>query len=307
MERHRPLVSVIVPAYNAEATIAAAIESILGQTYRDFEVIVVDDGSTDKTPEIVASLQDERVHYIYQQNAERAVARNRGIAEAKGEYLAFLDADDQWLERKLEKQLALFENNQEIGLVYCDLYYFDSLTDKDIAQYSRKYSKLHRGMVLPELLRFCFIQSPTPMIRRSVLEDREWFDPELPPIEDWDLWLRITAKSLVNFVPEPLARYRFHDYLDNWRKSPEALLTKTLRIYNKLSALFPEESQRRKSSFARGRALGYYNYGLALMLNGKFEKARQGLFRSLKLDPMFLKVYIRILQTELLRIKMTNG
>lgn len=298
-----PLVSVIIPAYNASATIVATLESVLKQSFEGFEIIVVDDGSTDDTADVVKSLQDHRIRYIYQENAERAAARNRGIVEARGQYLAFLDADDLWMDQKLEKQLFVFKDNPSVSLVYSDLIYFDALTGEDIIQYGQKLFKLYRGSVLPQLLKVCFIQSPTPLIKRTVLEKMEWFDPSLPPTEDWDLWLRIAARSFIDYVPEPLARYRFHDYLDNWRRSPDSMLAKTLRIYSKLSNMHPAECRHWKSSFARGCALAYYKYGLALMLNRRYEMARQGFINSIKNDPTLWEVYLRLFQIKFLRIR----
>lgn len=291
----RPLVSVIVPFYNAEGTICETVQSVLSQTFKDFELILIDDGSTDRSVELISRIEDSRLRMVHQPNQERAVARNRGIQDAQGEWIAFLDADDLWLEQKLEKQLHWLEMSPEIGLVYSDLYYFDNLTGKDLWLYSKKFQKLHRGNVLPNLLRVNFIQSPTPLIRRTILDQSGWFDPKLPPIEDWDLWIRISSVTEIDYVPEPLARYRYHPSLDYWEKAPESMLAKNLYLFDKWDKPKDPDSLSLRRGLRRGRALAYYNYGLAQMKKNTTLSSKAFL-QAIRLDPRLVKSWIRLIQ-----------
>jgi glycosyltransferase involved in cell wall biosynthesis len=200
------LVSVIVPAFNAASFIKSALESVLAQTYSQVEVIVVDDGSTDATPSIVRELGD-RVRYVHQPNAGPAAARNTGIRNSTGELLAFLDADDVWRLDKLEKQVALISRNPDLGLVY------SSLEEIDSHGVSRGYLKAKlRGMVLSEVLlgKGGAGMGSTGLIPRSVAERVGNFDERLPPCEDTDLLWRIAARYPIDYVDEPLAKYRIH-------------------------------------------------------------------------------------------------
>ncbi len=220
-----PDVSVIIPAYNASGTLSEAIDSVLNQTYIDLECIVVNDGSVDRTEDIVLSYLDPRLVYHVQENRERSIARNVGASMSRGRYLAFLDADDVWLPDKLERQIQLLKSQDNLGLVYCDVMYFDAGTGQEIGSFSLK-SRLERGMVFEKLLwEGNFIQSPTPVLRKEAYERVGGYDPSLIPLEDWDLWLRIARLYPVDFVPEPLARYR-------WRPETVSLTTPGMKVHN---------------------------------------------------------------------------
>ena len=202
-------VSVIIPAYNYGRFIAEAIEGALGQTCPPVEVIVVDDGSTDDTLEVVGKF-GERVRYLRQENSGVGAARNRGVAESVGEFIAFLDADDTWEPTKLEKQLAIFEADPEIGLVHCGMREFDSETGGTVATHVDGQA----GWVADELLLWerPAIIGPggTIMVRRDVFEAVGGFDERMRVSEDWDLCYRVARRYKVGFVAEPLVNYRSH-------------------------------------------------------------------------------------------------
>lgn len=182
------LVSIIIPAYNAEKYVGRAIKSALAQTYKDIEIIVVDDGSTDGTAQIVKSFQDARVRYIYQQNQNVGAARNHGIRESRGVYITFLDADDEYLPEKVAKEVEFLQKNPQCGAVYCDtLQYF---SEKPEVLYMRKGAH-PEGDIFPDLLHFSVINPNTFMAPKEVLEKVGMFDerPNFP--EDWELWLRM--------------------------------------------------------------------------------------------------------------------
>jgi glycosyltransferase involved in cell wall biosynthesis len=205
-----PTVSVVIPAYNSGATIVATIESVLQQTYADYEIIVVDDGSTDDTRVRVDAF-GARVRYAYQSNSERSAARNHGIRLARGKYIAFLDADDQWLPDKLAKQVALLERKPELALVYCWANLIDpagyarGFIGQDFpieqAENCQAFEGLALGRSIPTL---------TVIVRAECLTTTGVFDENICYGEDWDLWLRFALQYPIGFVPEPLANYQLN-------------------------------------------------------------------------------------------------
>lgn len=202
-------VSVIIPTYNYGRFIAQTIDSALGQTLPPREVIVVDDGSTDSTPEILARY-GERIRVIRKQNGGVAAARNTGAEAAAGDLLAFLDADDIWLPQKLERQVQRFEEEPTLGLVHCGMQWID-------AEGNPTGEGLVNGMegwVAEEMLRFrrTTIIAPggTTLVPRRIFQELGGFDPRLPPSEDWDFSYRVASRYKVGFVPEALLLYRLH-------------------------------------------------------------------------------------------------
>jgi glycosyltransferase involved in cell wall biosynthesis len=224
-----PSVSVIVAAYNAERYISETLDSIFAQTFKDYEVIVVDDGSTDRTPSIVA--QYPLVTCLQQRNCGQPAARNAGIRAARGRYLAFLDADDLWLPSKLEKQVSLLSTHAEADWVYSDAIVFDSERRTVICRISERLA-LHDGSVLRELLLCSFIPSPTPLIRREVFDESGLFDesPALRIGEDWNMWLRIAERHPIAVIREPLALVRAHDMSMTQTTNADAIYESKRRI-----------------------------------------------------------------------------
>lgn len=201
-------VSVVIPTYNFGQFLTAAIESAQTQTLPPGEIIVVDDGSTDDTRKVVSSFGS--VRYIRQANAGVCAARNRGVEESTGEFIAFLDADDTWEPRKLEKQIAVFGSDPEIGLVHCGMREFDDETSNTIAMHVNGAE----GWIADNLLLWDgpVIVGPggTIVVRRDAFEEAGGFDIQQKVGEDWDLCYRIARKHKVGFVPEPLVNYRSH-------------------------------------------------------------------------------------------------
>lgn len=198
-------VSAIVPAYNAMKYLPESLDSILAQTYRDFEVIVVNDGSTDCTAEWVSRLRDPRVKLISQTNQGLCAARNTGIARSCGEYIAFLDADDLWNPTKLAKQVEVLEQNSDVGLVYT----WVERIDHQGKSLGKPFKSNLSGNILEKLLEKNVIAPSSVMIRRCCFEHIGCFDENLKSfVEDWDMWLRIAAVYPIKVLPEPLLRYR---------------------------------------------------------------------------------------------------
>ncbi len=200
-----PNVSVIITTYQRSHLVAQAIESVLAQTYTDYEIIVVNDGSTDTIKEVLASF-GEKITAIHQENKGVSAARNTGIDAAKGRYIAFLDDDDLWLPNKLEKQIACLESDPNIGLVYSDMLCFN---EKGV--FPDTWAKANPTPPVQQLwILFVrnFIPTPSVVVRRECLDKVSGFDETLTTCEDYDLWLRIIEKWSVHFLNEPLVYYR---------------------------------------------------------------------------------------------------
>jgi glycosyltransferase involved in cell wall biosynthesis len=202
-----PKVSVVMPAYNAAAYIEEAIQSVLRQTFRDFEIVVIDDGSTDGTAEVVAAT-GAPVRLLRQANGGAASARNRGIEAARGEFVAFLDADDLWHPRMLRAQLEAFARQPEAGLVFTNCWYTDGRRILPLTRTAQR--RAAEGWVFRALLAENFVMTTTVMVRRECLERVGMFDESLPVSEDYDLWMRIARHYRFAFVSEALGRYRLH-------------------------------------------------------------------------------------------------
>jgi glycosyltransferase involved in cell wall biosynthesis len=203
-------VSVIITAYNSERFLAEAIESVLAQTFRDFEVLVVDDGSTDGTGHVVRRY-GASVRYIRQENRGQSAARNNGIRAARGEFIAFLDADDLWLSDKLERQMRAFTSFPAAGLVTGGLIMVDgqgkALKKVALPPYPGREALLERITV-----RGMTVATPScVMARRECFTRAGLFDEQMHAAEDRDLWLRITRLYEAVFLPGFLIRYRIHD------------------------------------------------------------------------------------------------
>lgn len=203
----KPRVSVVIPAYNAEPFIHRTVASVLSQTFGDLEVLVVDDGSTDATATIVQAF-DDRVRLIPQANAGVAAARNRGLAEARGEFVAFIDHDDLWYPDKLQHQIQLLDAKPNVGLVYGNAQFVD-LSDQRMWTYLAP-SRLHRGKVLMPLFLDCFIPLLTVVMRASLLKEVGQFVSRWHIAEDYDLFLRASERTEVDYVEGIVAGYRIH-------------------------------------------------------------------------------------------------
>lgn len=271
-----PAVSVIIAAYNAERYIADTLDSIRAQTFRDFEVIVVDDGSTDRTAQIVAGYSEVRC--LRQLNSGQPVARNAGIAAARGQFLAFVDADDLWQPAKLEKQVGYLSSHPQTAWIYSDAIVFDSEKRKDICFISQN-CVLHDGWVLDKLLLSSFIASPTLVIRREVFDQIGRFDesPSLRIGEDWNMWLRIAEKYPVAVIREPLAMVRLHDSNMMHTIAPAAVFASRRRIAEQAIARNPEclaaLRSRCISSMARSAGLRSLRLGLRSEARALFREA----------------------------------
>lgn len=213
-----PSVSVIIPSYNAERWIKSTIDSVLAQTYSDIEIIVVDDGSTDQTVSVV-SKNYPKIKLITQTNQGVAAARNKGIENSRGEWVAFLDADDIWLPHKLHEQFILLEENPDVKMVYAGWHVWpcsdlepdiDLLVKLNNTKCEATPNTPSSGWIYPELLEDCLVWTSTVLIKKSLLKTIGNFNQKLKIGEDYDLWLRASRETKIIKVNKPLALYRIH-------------------------------------------------------------------------------------------------
>jgi glycosyltransferase involved in cell wall biosynthesis len=205
-----PLVSVIIPAFNAAQTVAQTLESLRAQTYENFEAIIVDDGSADDTATIVKNFCAADPRFIYKLKPHSGLpgTRNAGIEIARGEFIAFLDADDVWLPEKLARQMDLFRADTRVNLAFTNFFIWDG--QRDLMIYYRENRLLPEGDVARQLMSSSIFGISSVVVRRAAFEGGFSFDASLTGgSEDWDLWLRLAGRGLfARGLREPLMRYR---------------------------------------------------------------------------------------------------
>lgn len=196
------LFSVIIPSYNRGKVVVRAINSVLNQTYQDFEIIVVDDGSEDNTEIAVKNIGDNRIKYVRQKNSGACVARNTGIEHSQGLYVSFLDSDDEWFPQMLEKQLALYNSDSEIGCIYSNLQVVDGVG----RTYPFGKSFGVQGNCYSEVLRQGYM-APTSVLsaKRTCFDKIGFFDVNLPASQDDDMCFKLSKHYKVGYIPEYMA------------------------------------------------------------------------------------------------------
>jgi glycosyltransferase involved in cell wall biosynthesis len=229
-----PLISVIVPVYNGEKTIRETLNSLFKQTFTDFEVLVINDGSQDATLEIVSSIKDPRLKVFSYLNAGPSASRNRGVALASGEYISFLDADDLWTPDKLEAQLKALQAHPEAALAYS---WTDFINESN--QFLRRGSYINvTGDVYKQLLLTNFLENGSnALIRQHALAEVGEFDESMTHGEDWDMWLRLAAHYPFVAVPSPQILYRV--YATSSSANVSKLEAGSLSVMERVFSQFP--------------------------------------------------------------------
>lgn len=231
-----PKVSVVIPAYNAMTYLPQTLDSVLRQTFTDFEVLIINDGSKDNIIQWVSEITDPRVKLISQENQGLPGARNTGIAHAQGEYIAFLDADDLWESTKLEKQIQCFEEHPEAGVVYT----WTLLVDEYGKPTGRIFASQAEGNVWRQLLETDVISNgSSAMIRKDCFDIVGVFDRTLTSAEDLDMWLRIAVHYPFAVVKEPLTLYR--QYSNSMSKNRQRMFQNLRTVVEKAFQTVPLE------------------------------------------------------------------
>lgn len=217
--QNAPLVSVIIPAYNHEQYVGACLKSVIEQSYRNIEIIVINDGSTDNTEEEILSLtqnSERNINFISKENEGVCKTLNLGLSIAKGKYIAFLASDDMWVHNRIEKQVCFLEKNCNVGFIFSDSkFVFNEVVS--VSRYSDYKTVLNKIFSKPytikdiyyDLLLENFISAITVLVRKKCIDEVGVFDSNIA-FEDYDMWLRLSKKFPVAYIPEPLALYRIH-------------------------------------------------------------------------------------------------
>jgi glycosyltransferase involved in cell wall biosynthesis len=259
-----PTVSVIIPTYNRAHLVGQAIRSVLNQTYQDLEIILVNDGSTDNTEEIVKGFNDDRIRYIrHDENKGAAAARNTGIEAALGEYIAFQDSDDEWLPEKLEKQIRVLENAPaKVGVVYTDMW--------RIRGSKRKY--WHSPIM--------GIAIQTTVIKRQCFDRVGMFDERFPRLIESDLFIRLSKYYCFHHLDEPLV---------NYYATPESISTDDRRLTRAIELILEKHS---RDIDKRSLARFHYYIGNLLCQGSDLDRGRDYLFKAVKSYPLHIKYLV---------------
>ncbi len=202
------MVSIVIPTYNREAWLASAIESVKQQSFRDWELVIVDDGSSDQSSNVVRELADSRITYVRVEHGGVSRARNLGVSLTRFPWICFLDSDDQWTPAKLQRQIETVEEFPEFRIVYTNEIWIRRGKRVNQKKKHRKYG----GWIYHRCLPLCIISPSSVMLHRELLEEEDLFDESFPVCEDYELWLRISARNPVFFLDEPLIiKFGGHD------------------------------------------------------------------------------------------------
>jgi glycosyltransferase involved in cell wall biosynthesis len=275
-----PEVSVIIPTYNSAQFIVEALQSVFDQTFKDYEIIIVNDGSTDHTQRLISKYIN-RVKYIYQENAGPAKAKNRGIMNSSGIYVAFLDADDVWLPTKLEKQVSVFHRNPVLGMVFTE----NSCFDEKRGIYMRsigKRDRLMKGDIARNIFLHSGVSTPTVMVRKEIFNEIGLFEEELYMGEDDNMWVRIAANFGVELIDEPLVKVRSHAHRTTVNKSK--LFESIEANINLLNCRYKGVKERIEDVIPLKLSWLQFEVGYNHFENLNFVEARKSFARGIQLD-----------------------
>lgn len=273
MDKIIPSVSVIIPTFNRSSLLNRSISSVLDQTYQDFEIIVVDDASSDNTENVVRSLVDPRIRYIkHDTNRGGSAARNTGIKVALGEFIAFQDSDDEWLPEKLEKQMKILASAPtHVGVVYTGFWRIQGDNREYIPSVEQQVKE---GNIHRELLKGNFVTTQAVIVKKECFQKAGMFDESLPRLQDWELFLRIAKLYEFRYVPEPLVKSFFTE--GSISSNPKALINAIEIILNK----HIDEYKNNKEIYAN-QLLVLSNF---YRISSEFKKSREYLIDAFKLN-----------------------
>lgn len=275
-----PKVSVIIPTYNRAQYIGETVRSVLQQTYKDYEVVVVDDGSTDDTLKRLDEFEGQ-IRVVEQPNSERAVARNNGIKNSSGEYVALLDSDDLWFPYKLEKQVKVLDENYRVAMCYGQSLRIDDKSNQ--IKPARRQLQGFSGSVFEKFLIRNFVVSATPLARRRDIENIEGFQTKYIPYEDWEFWARLSLQGDFHYINEPLASYRIHPQQSVKLASAKKIEEATTAVLENLLTLKDISEDLKNESLGLANLRFSYWYLIA----GEVKTAREKLLKAVSLYPKF--------------------
>lgn len=274
----KPDIAVIIPCYNARNTISKTLDSVLSQTFDRFKIYIVNDGSTDDTPDILSQYQKkhpEKIHVISQQNQGQAIARNAGIQTSTQTYIAFIDSDDLWHPEKLAGQIALFKKDKNAGMCYTPGVKIDE-QDKEIGIIP--VNPLYQGRCFQHLIHSNNIVASSVMVKRSVLDHVGIFDTRFKACENWDLWLRIVQAFSICYLDEPLTYYRIHS--GNMSQNSDKIYENRRKVLEK-HLLNSQDKTKPEHLTASVFNEHHRLYGLRLVEELRLSEARQEFIKAL--------------------------
>jgi len=291
-----PVVSVVLSTYNRREKLQRAVNSVLAQTLSDIEIIIVDNASTDDTQEAVRGINDGRIRYIrHETNLGGPAARNTGIKNAKASYIALLDDDDEWMPRKLEKQVQKFQQNRPpVGLIYVGSEIYNENTKKvqDI-NYPQFRGNVYERLLLSTIIGSC----SSVLVKKECFQKVGMFDEELTSCQDWDMWLRIAGKYEFDFVPDVLARINEHGS----------------QISTDYAALIPGRTKMVRKHwqeferYPRVFVVHLKRIGKLHCINGTWVMAWEWFYEAIKVNPMEIFKILGWCVFELPRVKYFSG
>ncbi|MBQ0831325.1 glycosyltransferase family A protein [Marinobacter sp.] len=292
MDNSHSLVSVIVPVYNREKLVTETVASILDQTYRDIEIILVNDGSTDRSLSVIKNLQQQHpnlIRVIDQENQGQTVARNQGIKAARGKYIAFLDSDDLWSPDKLKLQIPLF--TEGVGLVYGGV---ELINENGETTGFDPCDRQIQGHIFPQLLVKNRMTGGSVVVLREALDSVGMFDPEFSAAENWDLWLRICKKYEARLVDTPIVKYRLHQ--NNMSKDMTLMQDAKRQIMEKhCDRHSPDKLVAQYSKLAEADL--FYKLGVHYFSQEQFGKAIVSFLRVIKISPFYEDTPVRLVRS----------
>ena len=256
-------ISVVIPTYNRIALVERAIDSVLRQSIKPFDIIVVDDGSDDGTSEMIQK-KYRSINLVQQQNSGVSAARNNGIKHAKGDWISLLDSDDEWTEKKLENQVNRLIKNPDYHFCHTNEIWIRNGVRVNQKKRHQKYG----GYIFDKCLDICRISPSSTLFKKNILEHVGWFDTQLPVCEDYDLWLRITADYKILFVDEPLI-IKYGGHTDQLSQSVEGI--ELFRIKSLENLLANTELSPQKRNLAITMIIKKLN----IYLNGLVKRKKQ--------------------------------
>lgn len=301
MNEEHPLVSVIMPCYNGEKFIGEAIESALNQTYKNWELIIVDDRSTDNSKKIIKQyyIADTRIQYIqHKKNKGIPSTRNTGIKISNGEYIAFLDQDDLWMKDKLDLFIREFNRyDAKVGIIFSDIeiVFADNIISRNYKKVNYyKIQKLNKRNFIKKLFMGNFIKTTSQVIlRKECFNKLGLLDERLHGGDDGDFWLRAAGEFNFKYLDIPLTKYRFHKENTSKKIRYYMIEDAIVIIVPKIIKKYPFLKSIKNNKFSKL----YYNYGIYLSEDAKFREAKKYYIKSLIENYLNWKAWIRLLFT----------
>lgn len=275
------LVSVVIPTYNRESTIEISINSILNQTYKNIEIIVVDDNSNDNTHLIVQKLKEKYdfIKYIkHENNRGGSAARNTGAKAARGEFLAFLDSDDEWIDTKLEKCMNVFENDSDISMIYSDMILYNVKTGKEKINISEEWKDKYKGVLCKNIIG----STSLIVIRKNVFDKVKGFKEGLPSCQDWDFYINVAKDFKIMKVNEPLLKYYIHD--NSISGDLKRVIEGHKYILNKVSNLLIDEDSNYYKERNKIISEQYINIAMIYRKFGEFNLSRKYYLKAFNIN-----------------------